>query len=291
MIRSCAWTALLLSATLWAGGCSSGAAVAVAGESSGAPLARSPSLDALPQRPLWLLGEQHDAPAHQSLQVEVVGTLAGQGRLAAVVVEMVEAGRGTAGLEPGAAETRVRAALDWTDERNLSGWPWSSYGPMIMAAVRAGVPVLGGNLPRSRQREAMADTALDRLLDAEQLARQQALVRDGHCGLLPEAQIAPMTRIQLARDRSLAAVAAGAVQTGRTVLLVAGNEHVRRDLGVPRHLPADLQVLVLQARSRPASTADATAFTGPGLQADHTWLTPPLPERDYCAELRQRFGR
>lgn len=279
----------MLSAALLAGGCSSG--VAVTSESSGALLSTAPSLDALPQRPLWLLGEQHDAPAHQTLQVEVVDTLAGQGRLAAVVVEMVEAGRSTAGLEPGAGEARVRAALDWTDERNVSGWPWSSYGPMIMAAVRASVPVLGGNLPRSRQREAMADGTLDRLLDADSLARQQALVRDGHCGLLPEAQIAPMTRIQLARDRSLAAVAASAVQKGRTVLLVAGNEHVRRDLGVPRHLPAHLQVLVLQARSRPASTAEATAFAGPGLQADQTWLTPPVPGRDYCAELRQRLGR
>jgi hypothetical protein len=86
---------------------------------------------------------------------------------------------------------------------------------MIMAAVRAGVPVLGGNLPRARQREAMADAALDRLLDADSLLRQQALVRDGHCGLLPEAQIAPMTRIQLARDRSMAAVASAAVAQGK----------------------------------------------------------------------------
>lgn len=290
MIRDRALPALLLTALLSVGGCQSvGMADTALGQDQWVP---DPGLDELEPRPLWLLGEQHDAPTHQAMQVHVVRTLAGQRRLAAVVIEMAEAGRSTAGLDPDANEALVRSSLDWGGERNGGGWPWTRYGPMIMEAVRAGVPVLGGNLPRARQREAMADAALDRLLDADSLRRQQALVRDGHCGLLPEAQIAPMTRIQLARDRSMAAVASAAVAPGKTVLLVAGNEHVRRDLGVPRHLPPDLTVLVLQARSRSSGPADTPppAVARPP-QSDHTWLTPPLPERDYCAELRQQLRR
>ena len=283
-------SALLLAAVLAMGGCQS-AGMADTSDAQEQPVL-DPGVDALAPRPLWLLGEQHDAPAHQALQRHVVRTLAGQGRLAAVVLEMAEAGRSTAGLSPDADEARVRASLSWGEERNGGGWPWSRYGPMIMEAVRAGVPVVGGNLPRARQREAMTDGALDRLLDADSLLRQQALVRDGHCGLLPESQIAPMTRIQLARDRSMATAASGAVQPGRTVLLVAGNEHVRRDLGVPRYLPPDLDILVLQARSRPAGSTDTSQNTaGPSPQSDHTWLTPPVPERDYCAELRQQLRR
>ena len=290
MNRGIAIPALLLTASLAVGGCQSGAMARSSSSPDLRPL--TPPVDGLPRRPLWLLGEQHDAPAHQAMQGEVVRQLAGQGLLAALVVEMAEAGRSTAGQDPDAEEARVRSSLGWSDERNGGGWPWVSYGPTIMGAVRAGVPVLGGNLPRVRQREAMADAAQDRLLDADSLERQQALVREGHCGLLPEAQIAPMTRIQLARDRSLADVAAAAVQPGKTVLLVAGNEHVRRDLGVPRHLPPDLGVLVLQARSRPAQPAQASMVDAAATpQADQTWLTPPLPERDYCAELRQQFRR
>ncbi|TNF58055.1 MAG: hypothetical protein EP306_13995 [Burkholderiales bacterium] len=248
------------------------------------------AIAALPPHPLWLLGEQHDAPAHQSLQKDVVRTLAAQGRLAALVIEMAEAGRDTGGLGQDAPEARVREALGWTADRG--GWPWDTYRDAIMAAVKAGVAVHGGNLPRPRQREVMADASLDRTLDHDSLVRQQALVRDGHCGLLPESQIAPMTRIQLARDRSMAQQAQRLVQPGKTVLLIAGNEHVRRDLGVPRHLDPALPLLVLQARSRPhnPSVTDGQA-PGPAPQADFTWLTEPVPERDYCGELRRQLAR
>ncbi|MDZ4127698.1 MAG: ChaN family lipoprotein, partial [Hydrogenophaga sp.] len=47
----------------------------------------------LPATPLLLLGEQHDAPEHQALQRETVQTLSQAGRLAAVVMEMLEQGR------------------------------------------------------------------------------------------------------------------------------------------------------------------------------------------------------
>jgi hypothetical protein len=49
-----------------------------------------------------------------------------------------------------------------------------------------------------------------------------------------------MTRIQIGRDQAMARTAAAAVRPGQTVLLVAGNGHVQRDLGVPLHLPPDL---------------------------------------------------
>src|SRR5690606_16822579 len=113
------------------------------------------------------------------------------GALAAVVVEMAEAGRDTQALARDASENAVREALGW--EQPGAAWPWPTYGPVVMAAVRAGVPVFGGNLPRAEMRPAMADAALDQTLSGAALERQRAAVREGHCGLLPEAQIAPMT--------------------------------------------------------------------------------------------------
>jgi uncharacterized iron-regulated protein len=244
-------------------------------------------LDGLLPTPLLLLGELHDAPEHQALQRDTVRQLSSRGALAAVVMEMVEQGRSTAGLPASASETQVRQALDWTGERNTGAWPWSTYGPVVMAAVGAGVPVLGGNLPRAQMRPAMADAALDASLPAEALQRQREAIREGHCNLLPDTQIAPMTRIQLARDRSMAQTAVTSIAPGRTVLLIAGNGHVQRDLGVPRHLPPGQPHRVVIALARDAS---ASAVANP-MQADRIWITPPRPEKDHCAEMKQQMGR
>lgn len=245
------------------------------------------ALDGLLPTPLLMLGELHDAPEHQALQRDTVRQLAARSELAALVLEMVEQGRDTRHLPPDATEARVREALDWTGERNAGAWPWAVYGPVVMAAVRAGVPVFGGNLPRAQMRTAMGDATLDAALPAEPLQRQREAIRDGHCGLLPESQIGPMTRIQLARDRSMAQTAVAALAPGRTVLLIAGNHHVQRDRGVPRHLPPGQAHRVVMALARDVAAAP---MADPA-EADRIWLTPARPAKDHCAEMRQQMGR
>ena len=220
---------------------------------------------ALPSDAL-LLGEQHVVPEHQRLHRDTVQALAARGQLAAVALEMADQGASTQGLARDADEATVRQALRW----NEAGWPWAAYGPTVMAAVRAGVPVLGANLPRAQMRAAMADESLDARLLAPALARQREAIRTGHCDLMPPSQIAPMARIQIARDRAMAATvsqavqAPGASQPARTVVLVAGHAHVDTELGVPQHLPPDLRVQAI------------------------TWPKAP-PARDYCADLRRQM--
>ena len=236
-------------------------------------------LDRVLPTPVLMLGEQHDAAEHQALQRDVVEALARRGQLGALVMEMIEQGRSTQGLPSDADEARVREALAWTEQ---SGWPWPVYGPAVMAAVRSGVPVIGGNLPRAQMRNAMGNATLDGTVSDSVLQRQRDGIRESHCNLLPDSQIAPMTRIQLARDRSLADTALQALAPGRTVLLIAGNGHVRTDIGVPLHLPAG------QARRVVVARAGAAGADAPG---DVVWPTPALPERDHCAGLRERFKR
>lgn len=270
--------AALSLALLGAAGCATPAPLGADGQ---ARLATLLPADAL------LLGEQHDAPAHQQLQRQTVQWLAARGALAALALEMAEQGRSTAGLPRDASEADVQHALAWRD----AGWPWQTYRPVVMAAVRAGVPVLGANLPAARQREAMRDAALDARLPPAALAEQQQRMRDGHCGLLPESQIGPMTRVQIARDIAMADTVRAARQPGRTVLLVAGNGHVHRALGVPLHLPPDLTTKVLSAQSGQAQAAIDSEVTDTlpahTSGADLLWPTPPVPPRDYCAELRR----
>ncbi|MDM0106740.1 ChaN family lipoprotein [Variovorax sp. J22R24] len=221
-----------------------------------------------------LLGEQHDASEHQVIERETVLALAGRGRLAAVAIEMAEEGNSTAHLPTDASEAQVQAALSWNDK----GWPWAAYGPVVMAAVRAGVPVVGANLQRAHMKDAMSDVSLDAQLNDDARASQREAVRSGHCNLLPEAQIVPMTRIQIARDRAMAQAVVKAKQPGKTVLLVSGAGHSNKRLGVPQHMPTDVSVKVVRMRAGPADATDG-AF-------DVVWATPALPEKDYCAGVK-----
>lgn len=230
---------------------------------------------------LLLVGEVHDAPEHQALQARLVGELAQRGQLAALVLEMAERGRHTAGLAPNASEAAVRSRLGWDESPGTGGWPWATYRPVVMAAVRAGVPVLGGNLPRAQLREVMADPRLDLSLEPTALDRLHQRVREGHCDLLPAHQIAPMARVQIARDKAMAATAQSALRSERTVVLIAGNEHVRKDMGVPRHLPAAVPFKVLQAT--PGSAAVPSGLS------DVLWRSPARTEPDHCAALREQW--
>lgn len=224
-----------------------------------------------------LLGEQHDAPDHQRIAREVVQVLAARSALAALALEMAEQGRSTAELASSASEDDVRTALQWNDQ----DWPWATYGRAVMTAVGAGVPVLGANLPRTQMRAAMDDRQLELQLKGPALKAQQQLIRLGHCELLPENQITPMTRIQIARDIAMAQTVARAVVPGKTVLLLAGNGHVDNSLGVPQHLPADLKTKSIGLLAQTAQNATETIA-----KFDAIWPARPAPEKDYCAEFK-----
>jgi uncharacterized iron-regulated protein len=259
------------------------AAIALAGcttaffNGPNAPVARRAA--ALLPADALIIGEQHDAPEHHAIERETVEALASKGKLAALLLEMAEEGHSTLRLDAAATDAQVRDALAWNDE----AWPWQSYGPVVMAAVRAGVPVIGANLPRSRMKNAMADVSLDVQLNGEAYTAQQDAVREGHCKLLPEPQIVPMTRIQVGRDRAMAQAIVKARQPGKTVLLVSGAGHATKVLGVPQHLPTD--VSVKSVRLQAGESADEDENKG---AYDAVWRTAPLPPKDYCAGIVKR---
>lgn len=234
---------------------------------------------ALPPADVVLLGEQHDAPEHQRIHQQVVASFSERGRLAALVIEMAEHGRATTGLPRDASEAQVQAALAW----DTKGWPWAAYGPAVMTAVRAGVPVLGANLQRLDMREAMGNRRLDDHLPDAALQAQRQAIRTGHCGLLPDGQIAPMARIQIGRDMAMAKTIAEAAVPGKVVVLMAGSGHVDRSLGVPQHLPATLKVQAVRLLADGSAAESPTAF-------DTVWPTPAVPTKDYCADMRKQMG-
>jgi uncharacterized iron-regulated protein len=154
-----------------------------------------------------------------------------------------------------------------------------------MTAVRAGVPVIGANLPRDAMRGVMGDAKLDNQLPGPALKAQQQLIRSGHCDLLPESQITPMTRIQIAKDISIASNLTKAVLPGKVVVLLAGSGHVDKQLGVPQHLAGSVATKAVRLRAGDAAPGDrAESF-------DAVWVTPALPEKDYCAEFKAQMKK
>jgi uncharacterized iron-regulated protein len=236
-------------------------------------IARAQALPAV-----MLLGEQHDAPEHQQWERDTVQAMAHQNHLAAVVLEMAHAGRDTRALPATASESEVQAALQW----EAAGWPWARYAPVVMAAVQAGVPVYGGNLPREAMRGVMLQTHWEQHLDAEAWERQREAIRSGHCDLLPPQQITPMARIQLAKDERLAQTAKALLQPGKTVLIVAGRGHVLRGVGIPTWLPPHISTGVAVAQAQGAEST---------LAGDRDWLvhTPAVAPQDHCTALAQRW--
>ena len=230
---------------------------------------------------LLIFGEQHDQPDQQRQVARAVQALAARSELAAVILEMAERPLRTSALPRDADEAQARDVLQWR------GWPWEPYAEVVMNAVRAGVPVLGGNLPREQMRAAMSDAALDGLIDPATRARLAEAVRNGHCGLLPAAQEPGMVRIQIARDRSLAQVAAAALRdapAGSTVLLLAGAQHASQDRGVPLHLQREM------GGEMPPLQVVLFGADDDGLRADERREAAVTPQPDHCESLRQHLA-
>jgi uncharacterized iron-regulated protein len=239
-------------------------------------------IPSLPNAELILLGEQHDAPEHQELARLSVEVLANKQALSALVLEMADAGVSTEGMPTESSEAAVRERLKW----NEAGWPWSRYGPIVMQAIRAGVPVVGSNLPRSAMAAVMADGNWDNKLPSAVLAGHRERMIQVHCGLLPESQVPAMARIQVARDERMAQTASTWMRSGKSVLLLAGAEHVKKDRGIP---------LLLDAKAKGKATVvwmqASTAVKKDPALADLDWQTPPVPFKDYCADMKKSMGQ
>ncbi|MDP4608560.1 MAG: ChaN family lipoprotein [Burkholderiaceae bacterium] len=236
-----------------------------------------------------MLGEQHDAPEHQQLHALVVAHLLSQERLAAVVIEMAHAEGQTTALADTASEAQVQQALHWNDDE----WPWASYGPAIMRAVRAHIPVLGGNLQRAQVTAAMQDNNLQNAVSPGVWAHHLEAVYTGHCALVPKTQLAPMARVQVARDQRMAQTIERAVVPGKVVLLLTGSAHANKRVGVAQHLRVPSVSIQLAATS--GADTYSHSKTGQDLDTsnafDWVWATPELAPVDYCAQFKAQIKR
>ena len=124
------------------------------------------------------------------------------------------------------------------------------------------------------------------LIDLDPQASASAW-KDGREADTPIVTPVPPTRLQQALEaakegKAKLAVIDTALQPGKTVLLVAGNGHVRPTLGIPTWLPANFEHKVAIAQAASASSAI-------NIEADYLYRTAPLAPKDHCAALRRQW--
>jgi len=266
----------------------------------GAPLPAEPGAlaDALRGVPVVLLGEMHDNPAHHALRAAALERLAAGGARPALAFEQFDRERQADIDQARRAQPRDADAL--IARAGGRGWDWPLYRPFVQLALDHDLPIVAANLSRADAgrviREGFsavfdAPTRHALGLDAlalELVAAHERAVVDGHCGLLPAAMVAPMARAQIARDAVLAA--AIAPHAARGVVLLTGNGHARRDIGVARWLPASLQGAALVSIGFLETQPQAAAQSGMPAQAfDRVVITGAPTREDPCAPLRARI--
>ncbi|MEX2614671.1 MAG: ChaN family lipoprotein [Alphaproteobacteria bacterium] len=267
---------------------------------------------ALAAADLIFLGEKHDNPDHHLLQAWLLDQLAAAGKRPGIVFEMIDEDRQGIIDTHVAEHTENAAALGTALEWGESGWPdWLEYEPLFQSALRHRLPVVAGSLPRADIRNvgrkgvsALPDDRRRRLgLDAALPEKTQAVLLDivarGHCGLMPRESLTPMVAVQRVRDAVLADNMIRAFERPETdsAVLIAGAGHARRDLAAPRtaaSLAPQAETVTLafievdDAVDAPAQYAEN--FSAAALPFDYVWFTPRANDRDYCAELRERFS-
>ena len=232
-------------------------------------------VESLASAPHVLIGEKHDNPDHHRFQLCMLQRLQAKRQHGALLMEMIEPDQQSAvdRLQGELAhdEATLEQELGWSE-----GWDWQLYGPLVRWGLTHPERLLAANLTEEEMRALYRAPAAETSLYApDAIAELNELISTSHCGKLPEDQFPAMLRIQQGRDQRMAEQLA---EAPTPALLLAGNYHVRRDLGAPLYWPADgpaapLVVMLVEAGG---GLPDRSA-------ADFVWLTPGLPAQDYCA--------
>lgn len=231
---------------------------------------------ALADQPHILLGEKHDNPDHQALQLWLLQALQRERAQASLVLEMLRSEQQPQ-LDQWQGQSLPGESLP--NKLGWQGWDWAAYGELVRWGLTYPEQLLASNLSRNEmqavyQEPEPLDEQRYNPAAREQLAQ---IMQRSHCDKLPAERMPAMLAIQQARDQRMAAVLSTAESPG---LLVAGAFHVRKDIGVPLHWPDDMAKPVVVMQVEVGSDLPGAE------QADWVWLTPAQPEQDYCAQLR-----
>lgn len=245
-----------------------------------------------------LLGEKHDNPDHHDLQLRLLQNSLDSNAVGRVVFEMLDSDSDDllASIYDQIFDDldAIKNYLNWDEE----GWDWEFYGPLVAAAHSREVPIAAGNISGAKVGQVYgADPSefqyLAAVLDENTMTQLNRDIDESHCGMLPESQFPAMVRVQQVRDYEMANAMTQNKSPSKTVL-IAGNYHVRQDLGVPNYLLAQdenlqrdeiVSIAFLEVQPGENRPQEYLRMFGNVAAYDYIWFTPAISNEDYCASL------
>jgi len=249
----------------------------------------------LARRPVVLLGEVHDNVVQHRIRADALRRLLESGARPAIAFEQFDRERqGDIDRARRESPPEGRSLADHVIAQARApkdSWDWARYRPFVELALQYELPIVAANLSRSAAARVAregpgavfteaerAELALDRFDDI--LALHEHVVQVGHCNMLPKSALPGLARAQIARDAVLAKSLRPYLERG--VVLLTGNGHARRDIGVPRHLAAKDQPRAWSIGLLEEGNEERSR------QFDAALVSPAQDRPDPCAALKPK---
>ena len=196
------------------------------------------------QSTIYLLGEVHDNPKAHSQRLGLIENLLSRKFRPVIAMEQFDRDNQAALTQ---AMNFCKDADCVIQKAGGRGWNWNFYKPVIDTALKLRLPIIAANLSSADamktvreglgaalSRETLRDFNLDKPLDSDLFQKQKIAIEIGHCHTLPSSAVKGMVNAQVARDVWMAKTVRDNASNG--LILLAGNGHVRKDIGVYRWL-------------------------------------------------------
>ncbi len=245
---------------------------------AGTPVAPELALN----KPVVLLGEVHDNAAQHALRLRAFKVLLASGARPALALEQFDRNR-QADIDRALAQPpRPDADALIAAAGGAKGWHWPFYRPFLELALRHDLPIVAANVPgneaRAVMRDGLAASGFDPQVPDAVMQAHALQIQQGHCGQIDAATAGRMALAQVARDQFMARVLQA--HAGRGVVLLAGNGHVRTDIGAPRWL---------DPQTRQRSEAIGVLEAGDEETAYDRWVhTAAQVRSDPCAAMTRQ---
>lgn len=252
--------------------------------------------------PIVLLGEIHDNESQHVMRTASFKALLETGLRPALLMEQFDredqpkidrAIAASAGLSAASAAAQV---IDATKEgkKVSSSWNWTFYQPFLMLALEHKLPIVAANVSRSDTRliysQGLTANGFNGQVPEDIQALQTRVIHESHCGMINLDQAGKMAASQVARDQWMARQIE--IYSDRGVVLLAGNGHVRKDVGVPRWLSEPVQrrtqaIGFLERDTAPSSSEAAVDL----VQFDLVRYSAIQQREDPCAQFGKPLAK
>jgi uncharacterized iron-regulated protein len=198
------------------------------------------SASASAQNTIYLLGEVHDNPKAHAQRFEFIEKLLAQNFKPAIAMEQFDREK-QALLNQAMNSCKDSACV--IQKAGGRGWEWKYYQPVIDTALKLRLPIIAANLSSqdamkvvrggwsaALSAETIREFNLDLPLEPDLFQKQKIAIEVGHCNMLPASAVKGMVNAQVARDVWMAKTIRDNAAGG--LILLAGNGHVRKDIGV-----------------------------------------------------------